>query len=129
MKLLKQKAISFLISLLILTIIVAIYTSLLYNGKISSDTKAIYRSTFIIGAVYFFIIGFLSGIIEKKKGFISSLISGLVLILIIILVRLLSKRVILINDWIKYIIYLGTCILGGIIGVNLTFKKKEKSRN
>lgn len=129
MKLLKQKAISFLISLLILTIIVAVYTSLLYNGKISSDTKAIYRSTFIIGAVYFFIVGFLSGIIEKKKGFISSLISGLVLILIIILVRLLSKRVILINDWIKYIIYLGTCILGGIIGVNLTFKKKEKSRN
>lgn len=129
MKLLKQKAISFLISLLILTIIVAVYTSLLFNGKISSDTKAIYRSTFIIGAVYFFIVGFLSGIIEKKKGFISSLISGLVLILIIILVRLLSKRVILINDWIKYIIYLGTCILGGIIGVNLTFKKKEKNRN
>jgi putative membrane protein, TIGR04086 family len=129
MKLLKQKAISFLISLLILTIIVAIYTSLLYNGKISSDTKAIYRSTFIIGAVYFFIVGLLSGIIEQKKGFLSSFISGIILIIIIIVVRLLSKRVILLNDWVKYVIYLGMCIIGGIIGVNLTFKRKEKKRS
>jgi len=129
MKLLKQKAISFLISFIILSIMVLVYTFLLYNGKISSDAKAIRRSTFIIGAFYFFILGFVSGLIEKKRGFISSLITGLALIVLIILIKLLSKQVIFVIDWLKYLVYLGCIIFGGILGVNVRAPKKKESKH
>ncbi len=125
MNILKQKAVSFLISTIILSIITIVYTSLLYTGKINNDSKAIYRTTFIIGTIVFFLFGLISGMIEKKHGFLSNFISGLIVISIIILIRLLSKRVILLNDWIKYAVYLISCMLGGILGVNMTFKRKK----
>ncbi len=129
MKLLKQKAISFLISFIILSIMVLVYTFLLYNGKISSDAKSIHRSTFIIGALYFFILGFVSGCIEKKRGFISSLITGLIFILLILFIKLLSKQVIFVTDWLKYLVYLGCIIFGGILGVNLKAPKKKEAKH
>ncbi len=129
MKLLKQKAISFLISFIILSIMVLVYTFLLYNGKISSETQAIHRSTFIIGALYFFILGFVSGFIEKKRGFLSSLITGLVFILLILFIKLLSKQVIFVTDWLKYLVYLGCIVFGGILGVNLKAPKKKEAKH
>lgn len=128
MKILKQKALSFLISLVIFTILTIIYTIFLYNGKISNQSKAIHTATLVIGIVTFFLYGLLTGIIEKQNGFLSCLISTLILLLIIVAIKLLSKRVILLGDWIKYAIYLGTSILGGIIGVNLISKKNKNSK-
>lgn len=128
MKILKQKALSFLISLVIFTIIAIIYTILLYNGKINTETKSIHIATFIIGIITFFIYGLITGIVEKQNGFLSSLISTTIILIIIVVIKLLSKRVILPNDWLKYVIYLASSIFGGIIGVNLIPKKKKNSK-
>lgn len=126
MQYLLKKAIILLISLFILLITTLIYTLLIYNQKIDSSTAGIYRSTFIIGAVIFFVYGLITGIIEKKKGFLSSFLSSLIIVSIIVLVKILSKEAFLPTNLIKYGVYVLTASIGGIIGVNLGFKKKKK---
>ena len=88
MKLLKSKAISILISLFIFAIFTFIYTILVYNGKIEAKANDIYRFSIIIGAISFFLIGLISGIVEKKYGIISNFITGLILLIIIIVIKL-----------------------------------------
>ena len=97
MKLLKSKAISILISLFIFAIFTFIYTILVYNGKIEAKTNDIYRFSIIIGAISFFLIGLISGIVEKKYGIISNFITGLILLIIIIVIKLLSKVIVIIK--------------------------------
>lgn len=126
MNLLKKKAISFLITFISLLVFLLIYTFLLYKGKISSSSQAIFRTTLIIGAIFYFIYGLLTGIIEKKNGFISSILSTLVLIIVTIVIKVISKSTNFPIDIIKYVIYILASGLGGIIGVNLFNKKKLK---
>lgn len=128
MKLLKKKAVSFLITLIILFISVLIYTLLLYNGKINTSNESIYRSTLIIGAAIFFIYGLLTGVLEKRNGFISSILSTTILLLIIIIVKFISKSTNFPMDFIKYLIYILASGLGGIVGVNIGQKKKLKRK-
>ena len=128
MKLLKSKAISILISLFIFAIFTFIYTILVYNGKIEAKTNDIYRFI-IIGAISFFLIGLISGIVEKKYGIISNFITGLILLIIIIVIKLLSKSTLEGTDWLKYGIYLITISLGGMIGVQLDTRKKTSNKH
>lgn len=128
MNILKSKAISFLISIFIFAIITLIYTILVYNETIKSDQNSIFRFSLILGGISFFIFGFASGLIEKKNGIISNFISAIILLTIIIVVNILTKQNILPTDWIKYIIYLISCCLGGLVGVNFIFKNKKKTR-
>ena len=129
MKLLKSKAISILISLFIFAIFTFIYTILVYNGKIEAKTNDIYRFSIIIGAISFFLIGLISGIVEKKYGIISNFITGLILLIIIIVIKLLSKSTFEGTDWLKYGIYLITISLGGMIGVQLDARKKTSNKH
>lgn len=115
----------FLITLFILFITSLIYTFLIYKEKIDISTAGIYRTSFIIGAIIFFIYGLLTGITEKKKGFLSSFISTFIIIAIIIIVKLLSKQSFQPTNLIKYGVYLLTSVVGGILGVNLTSKSKK----
>ena len=125
MKLLKSKA----ISLFIFAIFTFIYTILVYNGKIEAKTNDIYRFSIIIGAISFFLIGLISGIVEKKYGIISNFITGLILLIIIIVIKLLSKSTLEGTDWLKYGIYLITISLGGMIGVQLDTRKKTSNKH
>ena len=125
MKLLKSKAISILISLFIF----AIFTFIVYNGKIEAKANDIYRFSIIIGAISFFLIGLISGIVEKKYGIISNFITGLILLIIIIVIKLLSKSTLEGTDWLKYGIYLITISLGGMIGVQLDTRKKTSNKH
>lgn len=129
MKLLKSKAISILISLFIFAIFTFIYTILVYNGKIEAKTNDIYRFSIIIGAISFFLIGLISGIVEKKYGIISNFITGLILLIIIIVIKLLSKSTLEGTDWLKSGIYLITISLGGMIGVQLDTRKKTSNKH
>lgn len=129
MKLLKSKAISILISLFIFAIFTFIYTILVYNGKIKAKANDIYRFSIIIGAISFFLIGLISGIVEKKYGIISNFITGLILLIIIIVIKLLSKSTLEGTDWLKYGIYLITISLGGMIGVQLDTRKKTSNKH
>lgn len=124
MKLLKSKAVSLLISLFIFSILIIVYTFLVFNGKIDSKSNVIYRFSVIIGGITFFIMGLISGIIEKKYGILSNFITGFILITIIIIIRLLSKNTLDGTDWLKYGIYLTTISLGGMLGVQLGTPKK-----
>ncbi|MFR7880698.1 MAG: TIGR04086 family membrane protein [Christensenellales bacterium] len=97
----------------------------MYKEKIDISTAGIYRTSFIIGAIIFFIYGLLTGITEKKKGFLSSFISTFIIIAIIIIVKLLSKQSFQPTNLIKYGVYLLTSVVGGILGVNLTSKVRK----
>ena len=125
MQYLLKKSIVFLITLFILFITSLIYTFLIYKEKIDISTAGIYRTSFIIGAIIFFIYGLLTGITEKKKGFLSIFISTFIIIAIIIIVKLLSKQSFQPTNLIKYGVYLLTSVVGGILGVNLTSKSKK----
>lgn len=125
MQYLLKKSIILLISLFILFITALIYTFLLYNQKIDSSAASIYRTSFIIGTIIFFIYGILTGIIEKKHGFLSSFISSLIIITIIILVKVIAKNPLNIANFIKYGVYLLSSSIGGILGVNLFHKEKK----
>ena len=107
MQYLLKKSIVFLITLFILFITSLIYTFLIYKEKIDISTAGIYRTSFIIGAIIFFIYGLLTGITEKKKGFLSSFISTFIIIAIIIIVKLLSKQSFQPTNLIKYGVEIG----------------------
>ncbi len=124
-----KKAIVFLSSLFILLMTSLIYTFLIYKEKIDVSTAAIYRTTFIMGAIIFFIFGLITGIIEKKRGFLSSFISSIAIVVIIILIKLISKEQFQATYFIKYGVYVLTSVLGGILGVNLFAKNKKNSKS
>lgn len=125
MKFLKNKALSYFIFIIILAITIIIYTSLLYFGVISSNDNSVKTVSMIMGLVLFLILGIISGIKEKKSGWLAGLTSSLFLILIIIFINIISKSL-SIMSLVKYLAYLISAMLGGIIGVN--FVKKGESK-
>ena len=91
----------------------------------------IYYETIVIKSYFYinFLIGLISGIVEKKYGIISNFITGLILLIIIIVIKLLSKSTLEGTDWLKYGIYLITISLGGMIGVQLDTRKKTSNKH
>lgn len=126
MNLLKKKAISFLITLVILFISTLIYTILLFNEKINSDYSSIYKVTLIIGIICFFTFGLITGLIEQNKGFLSSILTSIILLSIVIIIKLISKQEFTTPILIKYLMYVLASGVGGIVGVNINTKKKKK---
>ncbi|MCM1259357.1 MAG: TIGR04086 family membrane protein [Prevotella sp.] len=128
MQFVKQKAITFLISFFIFILFTLVYTLILYFGKVSYTETSVYRFTFVIGVLSFFIYGFLTGKIEQKHGLLSSFLSTLVILALVVLVHLLSKKSIDAPSWIKYASYLLASSLGGMLGVNFHSIKKKDSK-
>ncbi|MCM1514795.1 MAG: TIGR04086 family membrane protein [Anaeroplasma bactoclasticum] len=128
MQFVKQKAITFLISFFIFILFTLVYTLILYFGKVSYTETSVYRFTFVIGVLSFFIYGFLTGKIEQKHGLLSSFLSTCVILALVIFVHLLSKKSIDAPSWIKYASYLLSASLGGMLGVNLHAVKKKDNK-
>ena len=122
MKYLLKKAIVFLITLFILTLTSIIYTILLYKGIINTNSDAIYRTSFIIGAVIFFIYGILSGLLENKKVLLSTLVSTFIILIVIVIIKNLTNDIFYNTNYIKYTIYLIMSLLGSLISISI--KKK-----
>lgn len=124
MSFLKNKAKTFLIFLFILAITLLIYTFLLYKELISSTASSLRITSFIIGIILFFILGGISGIFETSKGWLGGITSGIILVIIISIFKLCSHSL---NDWsliIKYVCYVGSSMIGGMIGINFNKEKK-----
>lgn len=129
MQFIKQKAITFLISFFIFILFTLIYTFILYFGKVSYTETSVYRFTFVIGVLSFFIYGFLTGKVEQKHGLLSSFLSALVILVVVLTIHLLSKKAIDGPSWIKYASYLLAASLGGMLGVNFhSIRKKDNKK-
>lgn len=124
MKFLKNKALSYFIFIIILAITIIIYTSLLYFGVISSNDNTVKTVSFVMGLVLFLILGLISGLKEKKSGWLAGFTSSLFLVLIVIFINMISKNL-TVMSLIKYLAYVISSMLGGIIGVNIITKKGE----
>ena len=124
MKFLKNKALSYFIFIIILAITIIIYTSLLYFGVISSNDNTVKTVSFGMGLVLFLILGLISGLKEKKSGWLAGFTSSLFLVLIVIFINIISKNL-TVMSLIKYLAYVISSMLGGIIGVNIITKKGE----
>ncbi|MCI6716654.1 MAG: TIGR04086 family membrane protein [Bacilli bacterium] len=124
MKFLKNKALSYFIFIIILAITIIIYTSLLYFGVISSNDNTVKTVSFVMGLVLFLILGLISGLKEKKSGWLAGFTSSLFLVLIVIFINIISKNL-TVMSLIKYLAYVISSMLGGIIGVNIITKKGE----
>ena len=88
MKFLKNKALSYFIFIIILAITIIIYTSLLYFGVISSNDNTVKTVSFVMGLVLFLILGLISGLKEKKSGWLAGCTSSLFLVLIVIFINI-----------------------------------------
>ena len=118
MNFLKHKAKSFLIFLIILALILLIYTSLLYKEIIPNNTSTINITSYIIGIVLFFILGGISGIFETSKGWLGGITSGIIPVIVICIFKLISQSL---NSWllvVKYLSYIISSMVGGMIGIN-----------
>ncbi len=124
MKFLKNKALSYFIFIIILAITIIIYTSLLYFGVISSNDNTVKTVSFVMGLVLFLILGLISGLKEKKSGWLAGFTSSLFLVLIVIFINIISKNL-TVMSLIKHLAYVISSMLGGIIGVNIITKKGE----
>ena len=124
MKFLKNKALSYFIFIIILAITIIIYTSLLYFGVISSNDNTVKTVSFVMGLVLFLILGLISGLKEKKSGWLAGFTSSLFLVLIVIFINIISKNL-TVMSLIKYLAYVISSMIGGIIGVNIITKKGE----
>lgn len=125
LKVIKNTSISFLISFIILSIATLIYTILLSTNAIESSNDAIYKTSFIIGVISFLILGFTTGLLEKNKTLIKAVFVSLFFILIIIVIKLIIKDSLTFPIFLKYIIYLLSSSLGGILSGILSSKRKK----
>ncbi len=120
MKIIIKKIKELLLSLIIFIPIVVIYTLLAYFQKININNSSFTLSTYLIMLGYFLIVGLLTGLIEKRKGIINGLINGAIIILIGFLLAIITHASFSIMSFVKYASYLLICIIGSIIGVNLS---------
>lgn len=120
MKIIIKKIKELLLSLIIFIPIVVIYTLLAYFQKININNSSFTLSTYLIMLGYFLIVGLLTGLIEKRKGIINGLINGVIIILIGFLLAIITHASFSIMSFVKYASYLLICIIGSIIGVNLS---------
>ncbi len=118
MNYLKNLAKTLLFSTLIFLTLIIIYTLLIYTNKLPSNIKSINTITLILGILSFFILGFISGNLNQKNVIIQGLISSLLIILISIIGRLITKDELSIKIFLRYLILILSSSFGGMIGVN-----------
>lgn len=139
MKTIIKKTKELLISLIIFIPILIIYTLLAYFEKIDLNKSAFFISSYLVMLTYFFIVGLLTGLIEKRKGIINGLIISIIIVLLGFLCSFITKTTFSYMTIIKYASYIFVSVVGSIIGVNLSIslfkhhvlkdtKKKESSR-
>ena len=114
-----------LLFIIILSILMVIYTTFIMINLIPNEQTLNRTILFILGMLIFFILGIISGNKEKKNGWLSGLSSSLLIILLSIIIGLFTKTNITIFLIGKYVCYMFCSIIGGILGVNLSFKKKR----
>lgn len=128
MKFLKNKAFACLLFLIILLVTTVFYTLLLYNGAIDASESALNIATFIMGILIFFLTGLISGVKEQEKGWLAGGTTASLIIVIVIIIKLITHQF---HGWfeiVKILTYLFASIVGGMLGVNLTFLKPRKNR-
>ncbi|HHU55628.1 MAG TPA: TIGR04086 family membrane protein [Acholeplasmataceae bacterium] len=108
----------YLFFLIILSLFTLIYSLLIYFGKINSNMKSFNTSTFIIGIVCFFLLGFISGNVAQKNGLLEGLVAALFIILITLIINLFVKVDFNFRTFVKVVTFLVSSSLGGVIGVN-----------
>lgn len=121
MQFIKNTAKSYLFFIISICISSLIYTSIIYfsNTSISNETLniiSLFATIFI-----FFILGIYISRLFKEKGLMNSFIISLILILIILLFKFVTKTY---NSsyLIKALCNLFSACIGGIIGINLKRK-------
>lgn len=118
----KLKELLFISIIFLITIL--IYTILIYFQILKVDTSSLRTITYITGLVLFLIYGIISGLIEKKNGWLSGATSGLIIIILFFILNLFSDNKLDFSYFIKLLTYLINSMIGGIIGINLNGDKK-----
>jgi putative membrane protein (TIGR04086 family) len=97
--------------------------------KSTNMTEASLSTVLLITSfVIMFLGGFLSGLKGKEKGWLIGGATGTVFILFLFLIKFLAFSSAFSNSQLLfYAGFIGTCILGSIIGVNLTKNNKQHS--
>jgi putative membrane protein (TIGR04086 family) len=109
----------FLISIIITSLL---YTIIIYYGNISLNSDNLKIISIIINIILFFVFGIFIGIQCKQKGLMNAFLISLTLIIIIVLIKLLTKT--FNSDYlIKALCSIFSASIGGIISVNI-YKKK-----
>ena len=124
MNFIKNKLKELLFISIIFLITMLIYTILIYFQILKVDTSSLRTITYITGLVLFLIYGIISGLIEKKNGWLSGATSALIVILLFFILNLFSDNKTDLSYFIKLLSYLICSMVGGIIGINITSVKK-----
>ena len=119
MKLIKHTIKILVIFSIIVICTTLIYTLLLYNNIIPNNNSNINLYSFVIGIVLFMILGLISSTNASKKGWLIGLLYGLLVVSVVVIIKTFSNDPINLLSIAKYIIYLLSSCLGGIIGINL----------
>lgn len=117
-KKIKNKLISYIAFVLIISLFSVIYSLLIYYGKLSSSGKSFNIWTFLIGIVSFYFLGLFSGNCAQKNGLIEGLTAALIIILLSLLANLIIKQPLVTKSFVKTASFLVSASLGGIMGVN-----------
>ena len=120
-----KKSFVFLISFIILLLSCLIYTILLYNNLVDTNIGKIYQVTFIMGTIFFFILGIIISLMKKEKSFFTCLLFTSCFLIIIIMVKLITKSFVY-PSLIKYGIYLFSSLLGAMLFRKKVIKKPKK---
>ncbi|NLG81712.1 MAG: TIGR04086 family membrane protein [Bacilli bacterium] len=103
----------FIISLIILTI----STILVYTQVINISGRSVFL--FINGVLLFLILGFLVGNIKQKKGLVSGVLYGIIIVIILMLIQVLGfEDKLTLNLLSKYLVFILSTGVGGSLGVN-----------
>lgn len=122
MQFLKHKFKELLYISIIFLIINLIYTFLIYFQILNFNIETLRTITYITGLFIFLVYGFISGLMERKNGWIAGLSSSILVILIIFIFNLFLKNNLNLNYFVKLLTYLLISVTGGIVGVNIKNK-------
>lgn len=104
------------ISLILLSIIVyLLFISIFYYFEIL-NYKVVSIINFIVVMVLFFILGFKTSSIERKKGYLNGFIVSSILVLLFIFLSLIFSKLSF-SSLVYYLSLILSSIVGGIIGV------------
>ena len=111
--------------IIILSILMVIYTIFIMINLLPNEQDFNRTFLFLLGILLFFILGIICGHREKKNGWFSGLSSALIILSLFLIIGLFTKNSINLFLIGKYTCFLFSSMTGGILGVNLSFKKKR----
>lgn len=124
MKFLKNKAYALILFITIFTIFMLIYTFLVYKGTINTNKDFQRIICYIIGLVSFLILGLIIGLIERKHGLLSCIITTGIILTIAIIIKIITNNI-NIFVFIKYLSYFLACLIGNILS---NYKKTSSKK-